>query len=186
VELTLTSEKTLTLKTVKHDPSISKNLVSGSLLCDAGMRLDFQGEKVVLSYKKMFFGNAYRTVGMYKISTIVFTSVINELSTSEYSSTLWHKKLGHVNYRKMLNMKKLGLLQNCGGNKSEKCEVYIQAKITRKPFPTVTRSTNLLDLIHSDTCDFKTFVTRGGMKYFITFIDDHSRFCHVYLLKSKD
>ena len=24
------------------------------------------------------------------------------------------------------------------------------------------------------------------MKYFITFIDDHSRFCHVYLLKSKD
>ena len=24
------------------------------------------------------------------------------------------------------------------------------------------------------------------MKYFITFIDDHSRYCHVYLLKSKD
>ena len=29
-------------------------------------------------------------------------------------------------------------------------------------------------------------MTRGGMKYFITFIDDHSRFCHVQLLKSKD
>ena len=43
-----------------------------------------------------------------------------------------------------------------------------------------------MDLIHSDTCDFKSFVTRGNMKYFITFIDDHSRFCHVYLPKSKD
>jgi len=83
-------------------------------------------------------------------------------------------------------MKKLGLLQNCGGNKPEKCEVCIQAKITRKPFPPVTRSTNLLDLIHSNTCDFKIFVTRGGMKYFITFIDDYSRFGHVYLLKSKN
>ena len=58
VVLTLTSGKTLTLKSVKHVPSISKNLISGSLLCDAGMRLYFQGGKVVLSYKKMYFGNA--------------------------------------------------------------------------------------------------------------------------------
>ena len=83
-------------------------------------------------------------------------------------------------------MEKLGLLPKCGGNKPDKCEVCVQAKLTRKPFSSVTRSTNLLDLIHSDTCDFKSFVTRGGKKYFITFIDDHSRFFHVYLLKSKD
>ena len=137
------------------------------------MRLDFQGGKVVLSYKKIYFGNTYRTDGIYKINTIVSTSVINEISSFMYSSTLWHNRLGHVNYKKMLNMKKLGLLQNCGGNKPEKCEVCVQAKITRKPFPTVTRSTNLLNLIHSNTCDFESFMTRSGMKYLITFIDDH-------------
>jgi len=64
VVLVLTSGKTLILKTVKYVPSIFKNLVSGSLLCDTGMRLDFQGEKVILSYKKIYFGNAYRTDGM--------------------------------------------------------------------------------------------------------------------------
>jgi len=68
----------------------------------------------------MYFGNTYRTDDMYKISTTVPTSFINEISTSEYSSTLWHNRLGHVNYRKMLNMKKSGLLQNCGGNKPGK------------------------------------------------------------------
>ena len=36
--LTLTSGKTLTLKNVKHVLLIFKNLVSGSLLCDAGLR----------------------------------------------------------------------------------------------------------------------------------------------------
>jgi len=41
VVLTLTSGKTLTLKSVKYVPSIFKNLVSESLLCDARMRLDF-------------------------------------------------------------------------------------------------------------------------------------------------
>jgi len=80
--LTLTSGKTLTLKSVKHIPSIFKNLVSGSLLCDAGMRLDFQDGKTIMSYMKMCFGNAYRTDVIYKISTTVPTLVINEISTS--------------------------------------------------------------------------------------------------------
>jgi len=89
------------------------------------MKLDFQGGKAILSYKKMYFSNTYRTDGVYKISTIIPTSVIIEISTFVYSSTLWHNILGHVNYKKMLNMKKLDLLQNCGGNKPEKCEVCI-------------------------------------------------------------
>jgi transposase InsO family protein len=29
-------------------------------------------------------------------------------------------------------------------------------------------------------------LTKGGKKYFITFIDDSTRFCYVYLLKTKD
>ena len=91
VVLTLTSGKILTLKSVKHVPSISKNLVFESLLCDAKMRLDFQDEKTVLSYKKMYFGNAYHVDGMYKINITIPTSVINEISTSEYYSTQWHK-----------------------------------------------------------------------------------------------
>ena len=28
--------------------------------------------------------------------------------------------------------------------------------------------------------------TKGGKKYFITFIDDCTRYCYVYLLNSKD
>ena len=43
-----------------------------------------------------------------------------------------------------------------------------------------------MDLIHSDVCDLKSNQTRDGYKYFITFVDDSTRFCYVYLLKSKD
>ena len=48
------------------------------------------------------------------------------------------------------------------------------------------RTTDPLDLIHTDICDLKAIPTRSGNKYFITFIDDSTRFCYVYLLKSKD
>ena len=67
-----------------------------------------------MSYKKMYFGNTYRTDGMYKISTIVPSSVTNEIFTSVYSFTFLHNRLGHVNYKKIFNIKKLGLLLNCG------------------------------------------------------------------------
>ena len=69
------------------------------------MRLNFQDEKVVLSYKKMYFSNAYHTDGMHKISITVPASVMNEISTFVHSSTLWNNILGHVNYRNTLNMK---------------------------------------------------------------------------------
>ena len=32
----------------------------------------------------------------------------------------------------------------------------------------------------------KSTLSRGGKMYFITFIDDCTRFCYVYLLSSKD
>ena len=43
-----------------------------------------------------------------------------------------------------------------------------------------------LELIHSDICDLKLVQNKEGKKYFITFIDDCTRYCYVYLLRSKD
>ena len=68
----------------------------------------------------------------------------------------------------------------------EKCEVCTRSKIVRKPFSSVQRELQLLDLVHTDICELNGILTRGGKRYYITFIDDASRFCYVYLLKSKD
>ena len=59
-------------------------------------------------------------------------------------------------------------------------------KITRQSFPSIQRESKLLDLIHSDLCEMNGVLTIGGKRYFVTFIDDHSRFCYVYLLHNKD
>ena len=58
--------------------------------------------------------------------------------------------------------------------------------MARASFKSIERSTKPLDLIHSDVCDMKSVQTRGGKKYFIIFIDDCTRYCYVYLLRSKD
>jgi hypothetical protein len=43
-----------------------------------------------------------------------------------------------------------------------------------------------LELIHSDICEMNGVLTEGGQRYFMTMIDDASRYCYVYLLKTKD
>ena len=41
----------------------------------------------------------------------------------------------------------------------------------------------MLELIHSDLCGPMPILSANGNKYLMTFIDDYSRMCWVYLLK---
>ena len=47
------------------------------------------------------------------------------------------------------------------------------------------RSTRKLQLVHSDVCGPMQTESFGGQKYFVTFIDDYSRCCAVYLMRNK-
>src|SRR4051812_3459733 len=119
---------------------------------------------------------------MYKMS-------INKIaSVSAYiicSISLWHCRLGHVSEKTLKNMHNLELIK-IDRKELEKCEVCARSKIVRKPFGSVQIESQILDLIHTDICELIEILTRGGKRYYITFIDDASRFCYVYLLKSKD
>nr|GFB56238.1 zinc finger, CCHC-type [Tanacetum cinerariifolium] len=67
----------------------------------------------------------------------------------------------------------------------ESCKTCMLTKITRQPFNGVNGESKVLDLIHSDLCDFHTSPSLGHNKYVITFIDDAYRYCYVYLLHAK-
>ena len=172
-------------------PEIRKNLVSGSLLNKHGFRMVFESDKVILSKSGMFVGKGYVCNGLFKLNVMtVKPKTTNKASTSSAylleSSSLWHGRLGHVNYgslRRLINLSHIPTFQIDNNNK---CETCVEAKMTRSSFQTIERNTEPLDMIHSDICDLKFASTRGGNKYFITFFDDSTKYCYVYLLKSKD
>lgn len=67
------------------------------------------------------------------------------------------------------------------------CESCIKEKSARKPFPKKTdrKTKRPLELVHIDLCGPMSTVTPRGNKYFMTVIDDYSRFTAAYLLKEK-
>ena len=68
---------------------------------------------------------------------------------------------------------------------NHKCETCVEEKLTKTLFHSIAKSMEPLELIHSDICDFKSIQTRGEKKYFITFIDDYTRYSYVYLIRTK-
>jgi len=65
------------------------------------------------------------------------------------------------------------------------CVDCIKGKQTKHTKKGVTRSTKLLEIIYTDICGPFDVNYFNKEKYFITFIDDFSRYGHVYLLHEK-
>ena len=191
IVLKLTSGKELKLNDVLHVPEIRKNLISGSLLSKHGFKLTFVADKFVISKNGVYVGRGYVCDGLFKanVTTVVPNNDMNKSESSAYivdSSNIWHSRLGHVNFDTLRKLINLEFIPKCNIDSNYKCQVCAEAKLTRTSFHHVERVTEPLDLIHTDVCDLKMCQTRGGKRYFITFIDDCTRYCHVYLLRSKD
>ena len=101
---------------------------------------------------------------------------------------LWHQRYGHLHHG-ALNTLKRGLvtgLPRISGAASP-CKACVLAKHARSPFPDHKRTaTDVLALVHSDVCGPIQVNSKGGARYFVTFIDDCSRYVTVYCLPSKD
>ena len=67
------------------------------------------------------------------------------------------------------------------------CECCVQGKSHQLPFPqsTAKQASHPLDLIHSDVCGKIGTQSLGGGEYFVTFVDDCTRYVWVYILKHK-
>ena len=108
---------------------------------------------------------------------------MNKTFTSIYmlsSTNFLHARLCHINDRYVGIMSSLGLIPMVKNN-FEKCEDCSKAKITNRHHFQVERKTDLLELVHTDNFELGGILTRGGNRYFITFIDDFSKFTYVLL-----
>ncbi|KAL0746111.1 hypothetical protein Bca101_101377 [Brassica carinata] len=96
------------------------------------------------------------------------------------NNALWHARLGHPHVR-ALNLMLPGVMF-----KNNECEACILGKHCRTVFQkSSTIYENCFDLVHSDVWTAPC-LSRESYKYFVTFIDEKSKYTWITLIKTKD
>ncbi|KAL0298224.1 UNVERIFIED_CONTAM: Copia protein [Sesamum calycinum] len=96
-----------------------------------------------------------------------------------------HARLGHKGQERMTRLAREGLLGSLAKVNHPVCEPCMAGKACRKPFGKAKRPTRPLELVHSDICGPMNVRACHGAFYFLTFIDDYSRYGSVYLLSHR-
>ena len=162
-------------------PSLRRNLLSRSL------KIILEGDKVVLTKNGVFVGKGYLSNGLFVLNTAFMNANVSSSAYITESIDLWHGRLGHANFASIRKLKDLKLINACELHETGKCLVCVESKCVKKPYkPVMTRSTELLELIHSDLADFRNTPSRGGKNYYVYIVDDFSKYTKIYLIKTKD
>jgi hypothetical protein len=82
-------------------------------------------------------------------------------------------------------MSRSGLLPHFNSKNFNTCESCIKGNMTNKSFSKHWKSSELLEVIHSNIYGPFRTKTHRGIEYFITFIDDYSKYGYIYLIRNK-
>ena len=127
--------------------------------------------------------------GKTKIQAESLPSQSANAAASTTSYEIWHKHLGHIGHDCLSQLAKQNLVDSLTvelPSDSPLCVSCIDGKQKRFPFShTGTCRSELLELVHLDLHGPLPVSTQTGYKYWMTFIDDMSRFRRIYLLRKK-
>ena len=92
--------------------------------------------------------------------------------------------MGHITANRIHGLVKSEILNSLIFEPIPVCESCLESKMIKRPFKAKgNHATKQLGLIHIDVCGPMSVQTRSGYGYFITFIDDYSRYVYVYLIR---
>ena len=180
------------IRGVLYVPRLKKKLISVPTLDERGAEISFKNGVCSMTAGKRKFVFGHKEGKLYKVITAsVSCNFTNTCVTSQLSSlNLWHLRLGHLNNQDVKKLCSEKMVKGLNVNPKDvpsDCEGCYLGKQSRLPFPKKSsgKKAKILDLVHSDVCGPMSVPSVGGSIYFSTFIDDHSNFTWVYMLKQK-
>ena len=193
-QLMLDSGFILILENTFIVPSFRRNLISVSCLDKSGYLCSFGNETFSLFQNSKVIGTGSLIDKLYKLNMqspntnlIMNATIIGSKRklNNEKSSMLWHKRMGHISKQRIERLITQGILDSLDMSDFGICVDCIKGKMTNKRKTGANRCSNVLELIHTDICGPFPTASWNGHTYFITFIDDYSRYGYLYLIHQK-
>ena len=179
------------LQKVLYVPNLSYNLLSVSKAAETGNTTKFTGTGCdIIDRKRKVVAFATKVGNLYYLEYCRKEKV--NVTDIENKERLWHRRYGHLGEQNLQKLSKTNMLEHFDYDTKKRigfCEACVGGKHHRSPFEKKKRHTlsaEPLELVHSDVCGKIGEKSQGGAEYFLTFVDDHSRYAWVYPLKTKD
>ncbi|WVZ51721.1 hypothetical protein U9M48_002836, partial [Paspalum notatum var. saurae] len=185
-----TPSHNLHLNNVLHVPDASKNLISvHRLATDNNAYLEFHPDFFLIkdqATKRTLLRGRCRG-GLYPLPSNQHGSFkCQVLGAIKPSTDRWHKRLGQPSFsivHRLISQNKLPVSSQ--NNVETVCDACQKAKSHQLPYPVSTsKSSAPLELIFSDVWG-PAPDSFGRKNYYVSFIDDFSKFTWIYLLKHK-
>ena len=186
-----TSSHLFHLHKVLHVPSMSSSLLSAYRFCkdnDASFHFDaFKFQIMDLRSGKLLYSDLSEH-GLYPVCGAILPS--SSSSSYAFSSTtsaqLWHTWLGHPQSRVFSHVLNKFLHVNFVSNKVPFCTHCVEGKHHQLPFTdSVSITTCPLELVHTDVWGPAPVISCNGTRYYVSFIDNFTRFTWFFPLKYK-
>lgn len=186
VKLNRQVQRKATLYDVLHVPALKQNLFSVKSATSKGMVVQFGHSRCWIKDRSSMVHAMGTLVG--KLYYIDLESSVHRANLVK-SNTVWHKRLAHINHATIKRMDREQLVSGAdlSSVNVDICDPCVKGKMARKTFKSRDniKSTRPLEIVHSDVCGPMQNVSLGGSRYFVSFIDDFSRYAHVYFIDNK-
>jgi len=185
------------LENVLYSPLFTMNLISISKLCESlNCHAIFHNKKCLLQdlHSQKMIGLGEQIEGLYRLVLDSFNKPlcnslsVNNISTDPNltipSSPLWHFRLGHASHKRLTHMSQLYPSLTFDHNAT--CDICHFAKQKKFPFTsTLFVASSKFELLHFDIWGPLSATSVHNHRYFLTILDDYTRFVWIVLLKSK-
>jgi transposase InsO family protein len=184
-----TVDRPLVLRNILHVPEIAKHLLSVHKFClDNKVFFEFHpwhfSIKDPISRKMLLDGRCEGGLYSLKPSDVadLKQALLSRLSPSRAQ---WHARLGHPSPQVVQSILRLNNIACPPQSDVQVCNACQLAKSHQLPYVSSShRVLSPLELIHSDVWG-PAPQSVGGFKYYISFIDDFSKFTWVYLMHDR-
>ena len=166
------------LDEVLYVEGLKENLISISQMCEKDHKLNFHQDLYkVINKKGKVVIIEHRTLDNCYATNSSFRTPLMYSRAKPDSTKLWHKRLGHINYRDLVhlvNTERVRDIPRLSGEPKPICDECMKGKKIKSSHKKVKeiKTTKPLDILHMDLMDPMQTKSKSGKRYVLMVVDN--------------
>lgn len=188
VKLSGTDGRRIKMMEVLYIPGLDRRLLSVGKLAENGLTVEFQRSTCVIRSTTCAIASGKKVGKAYMLECEQEQACFVEYAGTDSQWELWHARMGHCSESAMAKTQRAtNGIPTVNRTTKTLCGGCSKGKHSIESFPSrsVTKTSRVLELVHTDVMGPMRTLSKGGARYILTFVDDFKIRRHI-LFKTEE